>query len=69
MRISQDERLRLFNNANGIVMTEAFEEHEVDPEYIKFDESPDSPDIYEAAVVVSDMRTGKGTNSFYKGGY
>lgn len=69
MRISQDERLRLFNNVNGITMRDAFEEHEVSPEYIEFDESPDSPDIYEAAVAVSDMMRGKETNSFYKGGY
>lgn len=69
MRISQDERLRLFNNVNGIIMKEEFEEHEVDQSYIKFDESPDSPNAYESASNVSKMLSGKETNFFYdKGG-
>ena len=52
MRISQEERMRLFNNVKGIQMREEFEDHEVDPSYIKFDDGPDAPNVYDSAMAV-----------------
>jgi len=53
MRISQQERLRLFENVSGICMKEETEMHPVDPKYIKVDDNPDLPNPYETAINVA----------------
>ena len=42
-KISQEDRLRLFNNVEGITMFKPVEEHEVAEKYIPVDTNPDSP--------------------------
>jgi len=64
-RISNNERMRLFNNATGIIMKDEFEEHPVDPKYIKYDTNPDAPDLYDAAMNVSDHLGGYQTSNWY----
>lgn len=50
-RISQSERLKLFNNVSGISMSEMFEKHKVDPKYItQENRKPDFPDEYQSGV-------------------
>ena len=63
-KISQEERLKLFQNVDGIEMTKEVEEHEVDQKFIKIDSNPDLPDPYETAYNVANhlMATGKYTN-------
>lgn len=51
-KISQDERLRLFENVTGITMTQEFEMHPIDDKYIIQDDNPDRPDPYEVADAV-----------------
>ena len=63
-KISQEARLKLFQNVDGIEMTKEVEEHEIDQKYIKIDNNPDLPDPYETAYNVANhlMATGKYTN-------
>ena len=42
-KISQEDRLRLFNNVEGIEMFAPVEEHEIAEKYIPVDTNPDSP--------------------------
>ena len=51
-KISRETRMKLFENAEGIVMTESQEVHEIDPKYIKYNEGPDAQDPYETALNV-----------------
>lgn len=50
VKISNEMRLRLFENTDGILMTEEFEKHEIDPKYVQYSTDPDSPDPYEVAI-------------------
>jgi hypothetical protein len=52
-RISQEERIRLFENIKGIEMTNEFETHDVDVRYLKTDINPDAPNPYDVAMNVS----------------
>lgn len=52
-KISRDERMRLFNNVQGIEMRQEYEVHPVDPKYIKINDNPDMPDPYTTAMDVS----------------
>ena len=52
-KISQNERMSLFNNTSGVIMHNACEDHIVDPKYIKRDMNPDAPDPYEIAMNVA----------------
>lgn len=52
-KISQQERLKLFENVSGIEMMKDTEVHEIDPKYIKPETNPDFPDVYESAMVVA----------------
>lgn len=52
-RISQSERIRLFENIKGIEMRDAIETHIIDPKYIKHDTNPDAPDLYDVALNVA----------------
>ena len=65
-KISQQERLRLFSNVPGIVMSEEFEMHPVDPKYIHYDNNPDAPDPYETAMNVVDHLNGRETDSWFR---
>jgi DNA-directed RNA polymerase subunit RPC12/RpoP len=49
-KISQAERLKLFQNVKGIEMKEPTELHEIDQQYIPIDNNPDLPDPYMTAV-------------------
>jgi len=49
-KISQQERLKLFENVKGIKLTKPVEEHPVDAQYIPIDTNPDLPDPYQTAV-------------------
>lgn len=52
-KISQQERLRLFENVSGIMMKDESELHPVDQKYIKVDDNPDLPNPYETAINVA----------------
>jgi hypothetical protein len=58
-RISGDERMRLFNNAKGLRMTQEYETLPIEPRYVKYDDNPDLPDIYTVASNVTDHLHGK----------
>lgn len=47
-KISQDTRLRLFNQVSGVIMKDTHEFHEVSPMYNPIDTNPDRPDLYKA---------------------
>ena len=64
-KISNNERIRLFNNVKGIQMTNEYEMHPVDPKYIKYETNPDMPDPYEVAMNVMTHLEGKSTNGWY----
>lgn len=63
-RISQDERIRLFENIKGIEMRNAIEMHPINPKYITYDTNPDAPDPYDVAFNVA-KRNMIETGSFY----
>lgn len=66
MRISQDERMRLFNNVSGIRMRSEYEEHPIEDRYVKYDDNPDAPDPYDVAMNVSQHMMGnRGVGNFY----
>lgn len=52
-KISQQERLRLFNRVDGIVLREPSEVHMVSSKYNKIDTNPDLPNPYETAINVA----------------
>lgn len=60
-KISQDERLRLFENVAGITMTHDIEMHPIEEKYIIPDDNPDLPDPYEVASNVAEhlLQTGQ----------
>jgi hypothetical protein len=60
-RISNDERMRLFQGVHGINMTQEYEMHPVEPKYMKYDDNPDLPDLYEVASNVTDHIHGLAT--------
>lgn len=64
-KISRTERMRLFNNVNGISMKDEFEFHDVELKYIKQDNNPDAPNPYDVAMDVVDHTDGKSTNGWY----
>lgn len=64
-KISQQERLRLFENVSGYELTEEMEEREVDKKYITYDTNPDAPDPYEAAMNVAQHWMGGHGGSYY----
>lgn len=57
-RISADERIRLFNNVIGIKMRKEYEEHEINPKYIKHNYNPDFPDDYKVSSTIYDLEHG-----------
>ena len=65
-KISQDVRLQLFKNVNGIEMKKSIEEHPVESKYITEHYNPDMPDPYETAYNVANhlMMTGKNVDWF-----
>ena len=65
-KISQQERMKLFSSASGITMVNEYENHEVDPKYIKYERKPDDPDPYDVAMTVTDHLNGHDTESWYK---
>lgn len=65
-KISQEERLRLFSSVSGIKMMSEFEQHPVDPKYIKYDKNPDAPDPYDVAMNVTDHIHGRDTSSWFR---
>ena len=65
-RISKETRIKLFENAGGIVMTEPTETHPVDPKYIKYDDGPNAADPYEVAYNVGLMLQHK-DSPYWKG--
>lgn len=65
-KISQQERMKLFSSASGITMVNEYENHEVDPKYIKYERKPDDPDPYDVAMTVTDHLNGYDTGSWYK---
>jgi hypothetical protein len=64
-RISLEERMRLFNNVIGIKMHNEFEEHPIDKKYIKYEQNPDAPNIYDAAMSVEEHLAGLPTKYWY----
>ena len=64
-KISPEERRRLFNNVQGIKMTQEFEMHPVDPKYIKYNPKPDEPDVYETAMNAAMHFEGHQTSNWY----
>lgn len=64
-KISNDERSRLFSGVSGVRMTGEFENHAVDPKYIKYEQNPDAPDPYKVAMEVHDVLSGKGSSMWY----
>jgi len=66
MMITQQERLKMFENIPGLEMTLAEEQHPVDISYKKPNQNPDYPDIYEATMEVAQhlFNTGQ-IGSFY----
>jgi hypothetical protein len=54
-KISQKERLRLFENVQGIELTKEIEDKPIDAKYVKIDNDPDSPDPYDTAIHVAQM--------------
>ena len=64
-RISPEERMRLFNNVIGIRMQNEFEEHPIDKKYIKYEDNPDAPNIYDAAMSVEEHISGIPTKYWY----
>lgn len=63
-KISQQERLRLFENVSGIEMKSDVENHESDVKYIKRNQNPDFPDPYDTAMNVAQHWFENGIN-FY----
>lgn len=63
-KISQNERLRLFNNVSGITMTEEYELHDVDLKYIQYKPNPDAPDPYSVAMNVMEHVNGNETSGW-----
>lgn len=62
-KISQEERLRLFEKVSGIEMHAPIENHLSEPIYDPVDNNPDLPNIYEATYQISNrMLTGKSNN-------
>jgi len=57
-KISQSERLRLFNNVKGIEMHNEYEMHPIDPKYIKPETNPDYPDPYTTSINVAEQLMG-----------
>lgn len=53
-KISQQERLKLFNEIQGITMTEAKEYHKIENKYVNINNNPDAPDLYETALAVEE---------------
>lgn len=64
-KISQQERLRLFENTAGLKMTKEFQTFEVDPMYIEYSHKPDEPDIYNVAIDVDNHLKGIETTDWY----
>lgn len=57
-KISQEDRLRLFNNVEGVELHSSREKHAVLPKYIPKNTNPDRPDMYRATVDCINMRNG-----------
>lgn len=64
-KISQQERLKLFENVEGIEMKESYENHMINPKYILPETNPDAPDPYDVAMQVAQHQLGYGTEGFY----
>lgn len=69
MRISQKERMEMFENVSGIKMKHEFEQHEVDDKYIKLDDNPDVPNIYDVAYNEAQIMMGQSNDIWNFGPY
>ena len=58
-KISQEERLRLFENVRGIHMTQAMERHPIEDRFIEHTVNPDEPDQYEVARHLLEMENAR----------
>ena len=65
-KIDKETRFRLFKNAEGIIMKEEYENHPVDPKYIRYTRKPDGPDPFETALATARYLNNQGTE-FWKG--
>lgn len=63
-RVSNEERIRLFNDVKGINMHEEYETHPVDSKYIKYEDNPDMPDPYDVATTTVDHLYGRPTSGW-----
>lgn len=66
-KISQDERLKLFNSVEGLEMHKSMEEHMVDIKYLPVDDNPDQPNP--DRVTIDYVRTKQGLPSIWAGGF
>ena len=57
-KISQDERLNLFNTVEGLEMTKPNQEHYVPEKYLPKNTNPDSPDPYNTTMEYVRMKHG-----------
>jgi hypothetical protein len=64
-KISQDDRLKLFNSVEGLVMHNATEEHMVPEKYLPKNTDPDQPNPDLATI--NYVRTKQGLPSFWSG--
>lgn len=63
-RISKEERMRLFDNVSGILMSHPVEEHDIDDKYIVYKREPDEPDLYRSSMTAVDHMFGMETESW-----
>ena len=64
-KISQEARLKLFENVEGIEMKSPVENHVINPKYILPDMDPNAPDPYEVAMQVAQHQMGLPNDAFY----
>lgn len=64
-KISQEDRMRLFENVSGLEMTKPTEMHTVPMEYVKVDTNPDSPNLYDASMNVAMRLINQETSNWY----
>ncbi len=64
-KISQEERLKLFKNVEGILMHKPIEQHPIPEKYMSKEVRPDAPDPYRVTMDVVNMKNGK--NSWFTG--
>ena len=65
MAITQEDRLKMFQNVQGLEMKEAVEKHPCDVQYRQKNLNPDYPDIYEVSMDVAEHLLATGQVSSY----